>query len=302
MPIPQAEIKPLSDHWYLKDIKQERTATGEKIVVKTDVPVYLWMRWTLIEPGIHRVPITRRGLTTMNDLYFCFDVYEDNLQLEAEESLEHTFIKEPWPYCQTRWFYFWGTVNGEVSPSTSPIFQKHPVAPEYADACYRKDDLCYHYLYQITNSQIAHPFIPCRDYNADKISVWLSAHPYYEYPPAEVLHIAITETDAEGKPIGPWLTENEHPITLVREYACTQYSLNFPLVHLEQDKRYAWVIWMSPMAWPDWTPHQYLLHEALNPSCGEFATWVAGQNTDGTFKDWDWRDIWRVAFDLPEVR
>lgn len=64
----------------------------------------------------------------MSDLYFCFDVYTDNEQEEAGDTLTHTFIKEPWPYCQERWFYFHGEINGIPSPSTSCIFYKHPIA------------------------------------------------------------------------------------------------------------------------------------------------------------------------------
>ena len=65
----------------------------------------------------------------MTDKYFCFDAYEDNEQEEAGDTLQHTFIKEPWPVCQTRFFYFHGTINGIASPSTSPILKKHRVAP-----------------------------------------------------------------------------------------------------------------------------------------------------------------------------
>lgn len=115
--------------WFIWDYKQERTATGEKIVVRTRELCHLYMRWSLRKPWIHRVPRTRRGLTTLTDFYYCFTVYHDNEQEEAGDTKVHTFIKEPWPYCEHRWFYFWGTVKGFFSPSTSFLYDKHPIAP-----------------------------------------------------------------------------------------------------------------------------------------------------------------------------
>jgi hypothetical protein len=43
--------------------------------------------------------------------------------------LTHTFYQEPWPVCETRYFYFWGTRIAELMPSTSPIFSYHRYAP-----------------------------------------------------------------------------------------------------------------------------------------------------------------------------
>ena len=90
-------------------------------------------------PKIHNIPVNRRGILIRSDLYFCFDVYEDNEQLEPGDTLIHTFDKPDWPYCQTRWFYFHGTIDGIASKSTSPVFHIHNVAPpptqlfEYCD-------------------------------------------------------------------------------------------------------------------------------------------------------------------------
>lgn len=111
-------------HW-----EQARTEAGERITVWTDVPCHLWMRWSLLKPWVHRVGRIRRGLPTLGDYYFCFDVYQDNEQEGPGDAIVHTFLKEPWPYCEKRWFYFHGTIDGKPSPSTSPVFSKHPVAP-----------------------------------------------------------------------------------------------------------------------------------------------------------------------------
>ena len=119
----------MTDKWYLQSKTQERTATGEKFVLITDAPCHLWMRYTFVEPKIHNIAVERRGLPLREDLYFCFDVYIDNEQEEAGDTLTHTFIKEPWPFCQPRWYYYHGEVAGLASPSTTAIFYKHPVAP-----------------------------------------------------------------------------------------------------------------------------------------------------------------------------
>lgn len=116
----------LPQQWSLRDIQQEPTPTGQKITVYTDVPCHLWMRWSLKENLVHTVPALRRGIQVHCEPYFCFTAYHDNEQEEAGDTIIHTFIKEPWPDCETRWFYFWGTIGGEISPSTSAIFRKHP--------------------------------------------------------------------------------------------------------------------------------------------------------------------------------
>ncbi|GAH75535.1 unnamed protein product, partial [marine sediment metagenome] len=57
----------------------------------------------------------------------------------AGDTLTHTFYKEPWPICETRWFTFKGDVDTLWTASAGPIFKKHRVAPPatkyfYSDA------------------------------------------------------------------------------------------------------------------------------------------------------------------------
>jgi hypothetical protein len=59
------------------------------------------------------------------DLYICFTAYHDNEQEEAGDTLVHTFIKVDWPVCQTRYFYFYGSIAGEMCVSTSAVFALH---------------------------------------------------------------------------------------------------------------------------------------------------------------------------------
>jgi len=120
-----------NQHWAILTIDQILTATGYKIVVTTDVPCHLYMRWSTNPPWIHHVPIERRGVFLKTDIQICFTVFEDNQQEEAGDTTTHTFIKEPWASCETRWFYFHGTIGGIASPSTSAIFKKHRVGPAF---------------------------------------------------------------------------------------------------------------------------------------------------------------------------
>ncbi len=115
--------------WFLTDIEHTLTATGYKHVVKTNVPCHLWLRWTTTPPRIHSKAILIRGLRLKDDVRFCFVTYHDNEQEEAGDTYEHTFTKEPWPSCETRYFYFHGTVGGQFSPSTTAIFNLHRIAP-----------------------------------------------------------------------------------------------------------------------------------------------------------------------------
>ena len=114
-------------YWALLDIQQVVIPHGFKLTLTTDVPCHLIMRWTLIVPQQHKIPVYRRGIALHTDKYFCFDTYTDNQQKEAGDTLIHTFIKKNWPICQTRYFYFHGTIDGEPSPSTTAIFKKHQV-------------------------------------------------------------------------------------------------------------------------------------------------------------------------------
>jgi len=127
-------------HFSIRVVQQIEKSIGIKFVVTTDVPCHLFLRWTLEKPRTHKDPILRRGVYFPERVRFCFVEYEDNEQVEAGDTLTHTFLKYDWPSCQTRYFYFWGTVAGEVSPSESPLFVKHFIAMPIEDifaGCFR---------------------------------------------------------------------------------------------------------------------------------------------------------------------
>ncbi|MBA7577017.1 hypothetical protein ES708_18863 [subsurface metagenome] len=130
-PVPPPPPPPPTNKWCILDIVQTLTATGYKIWVVTNVPCHLFMHWTNQEPLKHDRTRVLRGLTIPAASQYCFVVWEQNEQHEAGDTIFHTFVKEPWPHCETRWFVFRGTIGGEWSSSTSCIFDKHRVAPAF---------------------------------------------------------------------------------------------------------------------------------------------------------------------------
>lgn len=98
---------------------------GYRAEATTDAPCHLWLRWSRNKPKKHPRAKKVRGLWLMGDVYYCFTAHFDIEQEEAGDTSTHTFIMSRWPECKTRWFYLWGTIAGEVSPSESPFWGRH---------------------------------------------------------------------------------------------------------------------------------------------------------------------------------
>lgn len=112
--------------WAILDITWQLLNGGVKIIVITSTPVDLSMRCTMIEPKEHTKARLVRGVTFFGDKYYCFDVYDDQEQIEDGDTTTHTWIIPDWHIGYTHWCYFWGTIAAEVSPSTSAIFKYTP--------------------------------------------------------------------------------------------------------------------------------------------------------------------------------
>ncbi|MBA7532466.1 hypothetical protein ES705_24692 [subsurface metagenome] len=118
----------------VRDIDFHPSETGVRIRVTTDVPSHLYIRLSKKKPLIHMKPSIRRGVAFAEDVRFCFTVFEDNEQMEWGDTLEHTWWKENWPVCTTKWLYVWGKRAGQVCISTTAPFEYHndgiePVIP-----------------------------------------------------------------------------------------------------------------------------------------------------------------------------
>ncbi|GAI23886.1 unnamed protein product, partial [marine sediment metagenome] len=127
-PAPAPPPAPPKDHFAILSVKQEDTGTGIKFIVATNVPCHLFMLWTSQNPEKHLTPILRRGVFWKNAIRFCFVGWNENEQEEEGYTLYHTFTKEPWAVCETRWFTFRAKIEDKWAPSVGPIFKKHRVA------------------------------------------------------------------------------------------------------------------------------------------------------------------------------
>lgn len=116
-------------HFVVRNVTYTLTATGYLVTCYTNYACHLWMRWTATVPQKHVNPIVVRGAPVGTFIDQCFVVFNDIEQNEPGDTFTHTFTADPWPYCQTRWFYFWGTVGGVLSPSASAIFSFHSTLP-----------------------------------------------------------------------------------------------------------------------------------------------------------------------------
>lgn len=112
-------------HFAVRNLSYTFTATGYLVTCYTNNPCHLWLRWTNIVPQKHVNTRILRGAPVGTYIDQCFVVFTDVEQNEAGDTFTHTFTLEPWPSCERRWFYFWGTVDGQLSPSVSAIFTKH---------------------------------------------------------------------------------------------------------------------------------------------------------------------------------
>lgn len=97
-----------------------------RLACTTNNPCHLTCYTTTITPQRHKATRELRGLLVPWGAYWCFDAFTPHAQIEAGDTLEHTFNFPDWPRYQKRWFVFRGTVAGVLSPSASAIFVYTP--------------------------------------------------------------------------------------------------------------------------------------------------------------------------------
>ena len=109
------------------DLAYTHYDAGIYICVKTDVPCHLTLYHTTSAPRRHRTSRNQRGLTLPWGVYFCFVSWTAVEQEQEGDTIYHLFNVYPWMVLTTKWFAFRGTINGELSPSVSALFEhKHP--------------------------------------------------------------------------------------------------------------------------------------------------------------------------------
>lgn len=117
------------NNFAVMDIAFTHYAAGLKIVLPTNNPCHLTCYYTPTKPRRHKAFRTLRGLTTTWGSYWCYVGWLTVEQNEPGDTLTHTFDFPQWIFCQTNWLAFRGTVNGQTSPSVSPIFKHHHPGP-----------------------------------------------------------------------------------------------------------------------------------------------------------------------------
>jgi hypothetical protein len=112
-------------HFAVLTIAYANSADGVIITVTTNNPCHLWLRISDHMPQKHLHAAASRGALVQTYIDQCFVAYTDIEQTEPADTMVHTFTVAPWAICQTKWFYFWGTVAEQLSPSATPIFVYH---------------------------------------------------------------------------------------------------------------------------------------------------------------------------------
>ncbi|GAH51734.1 unnamed protein product, partial [marine sediment metagenome] len=118
--------------WIIQNWKQAWANSIAVISFDTDIAVHAWLRYTDKAPRMHLLSKTVRGLRKMSDPYYCFVAWKDLEQIEAGDTLHHTFNWPGWYTCLWQWFYFWSTLAGQITPSQWGIFKKHYQAREWS--------------------------------------------------------------------------------------------------------------------------------------------------------------------------
>lgn len=185
-------------HFVVRNVTYTLTATGYTVTCYTNNPCHLWLRWTNIKPQKHINPTIVRGAVAGTYIDQCFVVYTDVEQQEPGDTYTHTFILEPWPYCETRWFYFWGTVGEQLSPSASAIFYFHSTHPPFPTPKCRAITPPFGAFSVFNCYDVASAFIPFHTYQCTSVDIIL-----YNPNPLPQCHDGrfwIFNADANGRP------------------------------------------------------------------------------------------------------
>jgi len=167
-------VAPQLLHFVVRNLTYTPTCIGVLVTCYTNNPCHLWLRYTTTPTQKHVKTKMVRGAPAGTYIDQCFVVFTDVEQNEPGDTYTHTFTLDPWPHCQTRWFYFWGTVDGQLSPSASCIFQKHRSEPS-SQGDYQLLHDAWHGFCQYWAAQ-GQSITPIRTYKATAIVLILAQH------------------------------------------------------------------------------------------------------------------------------
>lgn len=124
-PAPEPPPDPPVEHFAILNLSYVDTGSGLGVLIVSSVPCHMYLYWTKYKPDIHLHAYFERGLISKESAKYCFVGWHRNEQNEEGDTLFHTFIKEPWEVCETRYMTVRAKISGAWSPSCSPIFTKH---------------------------------------------------------------------------------------------------------------------------------------------------------------------------------
>lgn len=286
-------------HISVRDIDFHASTAGVRIRVTTDAPSHLWVRLSSQTPRIHKTPSLRRGVAFAEDVRFCFTIFEDNEQYEAGDTLTHTWWKENWPPCTTKWLYVWGMRAGETCVSTTAPFKYHnngvdpvpPPPPPEEEWFERFVGVCPGAWTVRRFFWNAQTFTPQVSHSLTRVSLRL----YRDgSDPAEIFYCQIHNTVA-GKPSGAFLGQSTLPqddLPLIPGEAWIHFYFD-PLIPLTAGIMYAIVAWTSN----DVLPYAYWRYRATDnlyprgTQCWSLdgSVWNIIADGDMRFYDWGYR-------------
>lgn len=257
--------------------------TSVTITVTTNFASHLWMRWSKKEPGKHKKPIYVRGGVLILDVYYCFNVYHDNEQEEAGDTTTHTFIKPNWPWCETRWFYFFGKRGGVDSPSESALFSYHNdyTGPAPPPPCFILTN-CSLYGAWAQGREIVWGVIPLATFQTNHLRLWASD--WHNRDRIFWLFGRIYEVSDLNVPISPPLAEDDMMVNLPYQPAMMQLDFSFPTITMEAGRHYAFGMLNHYQTYTVWMMRRHTYDQS---ACYWVKGWDRVQNPDGSYGPWN---------------
>jgi len=253
-------VEPYLLHFVVRNVTYTPTLTGYLVTCYTNYPVHLFKRETTTVPQKHINNKIVRGAPVGTYIDQCFVVFTDIEQQEPGDTTTHTFIEEPWPYRETRWFYFWGTVEGQLSPSASAIFSFHSKLAVY---CYQIPLVPEQQVSWLAGYHCSYCFRPCATITPTHITLWIRKHPLYPEPTG--IHWQLYIPTALGKPLMPISIDN---ILVLPGLTSNWQEFRAPIMSpwILMAKLYAFDVWFEPVIPPQPTQRVYY-RAGMNDTC-----------------------------------
>ena len=270
----------------LIDIAYSRITDGIRILNTTNTSCHLTLYWTDIIPRRHSRTRVVRGLEVPWYAYYCFVGWHAVPQIEAGDTLTHTFDLAPWLYCDTRWWIMKGTVAGIPSPSVSPIVRKHnsyhPLTKyEFYDTAYDTN------MYTSLTVKLAQTFTPQADHEIAQVVLLL-----VRYGLPTIMNVAIEGTVPAGDPDDIILasgTFNTGDLPTGPTWNAIWLTIPLTPYELETGKKYAIVVYggddAKRVGWNAHTPNPYPRGRAWYWRPAPWFWWPAF-NWDFLFEEW----------------